>query len=431
MNFASKMIVLPLLSTIFFTSCLTDSSKEKRVKHISSEKVAKVLLTEGNNEKAAEEYARMGELLLLPEGLQYADKMFDKALSADPNNSRALFYSAVLKPVLKFKGFTRRFLPMLTFGQKMKLKIYEQKIRDLNIPEFMEFAMMLPRGKKRINNIYELQGFLKDELLPELIKSSEMISLLENQKTFNLSINLTRLGFGKNYNYSETYCWIDDEGYQTCEYYNESYSTANLKSEIYKVDSSDVTLVKAGVVTLLNYIRGYTAYKFEGVEEIQEEINSLKNGTVEQKIKIINKYENYLVLNSDNQLSELQSSLSEVLVSLIDLYSSQELLCNKYYRKNNLIKDICITSKQVLNYENQLEYLAGPKFYKMGNINGKDILIKMDVSTILFNPISDLKLLLPKQFDEKGNALDLPDNTLGGLFPDGDFLSKLKLLHIL
>src|SRR4051812_2289659 len=54
--------------------------------------------------ESADKYARLGELLLVPEGLEYADEFFNKALEVDPSNGKANFYKVATGPAMKLKG---------------------------------------------------------------------------------------------------------------------------------------------------------------------------------------------------------------------------------------------------------------------------------------------------------------------------------------
>jgi hypothetical protein len=71
-----------------------------------SEAAAKQLASDPTKAKEASVYyARLGELLMMPEGAMYADQMFQQALKLDPTNSKAHFYEAFLTPAMTFKGF--------------------------------------------------------------------------------------------------------------------------------------------------------------------------------------------------------------------------------------------------------------------------------------------------------------------------------------
>ena len=76
------------------------------VKENHSESEAKSLAANGQNAEAAAKYARIGELLLVPEGIQYADEMFDKALQADASN--AVGSDIARKRIAGIKALRRR-----------------------------------------------------------------------------------------------------------------------------------------------------------------------------------------------------------------------------------------------------------------------------------------------------------------------------------
>jgi hypothetical protein len=98
-------------------------------------------------------------------------------------------------------------------------------------------------------------------------------------------------------------------------------------------------------------------------------------------------------------------------------------------RNGHIFFPICLTFEHASEAEAIVQMLSGPTTIELGRFaNGNPIHILVDVTRLIRNPPRDLKDALPTEFDYRGTAFPPKDATLGGIFPNGDFLAKLKTL---
>src|SRR4029079_15406870 len=101
----AAIAVSGLAAVSTFSGC--GMKKDENAKTISQQDAEK-LKAQGKNAEAAEKYARLGEMLLVPEGLEYADDFFNQALALDPKNGKANFSKVSTGPAMTLKGFFPR-----------------------------------------------------------------------------------------------------------------------------------------------------------------------------------------------------------------------------------------------------------------------------------------------------------------------------------
>jgi len=434
-----------VLGAVALTGVGCSPTINTKIEKVSSV-TAKQLVKEGKTEEAAAQYARIGELLLLPEGFGYADEMFDKALALDPKNGKANFYSALTKPLLTAQGFIPRLEPIVGPDQAQALQRMRNEIAKLSLPELTKFATQLPQGKKAFANYHDLQRALRTETLPVLALSADKIDKISNEKPLELTINLARLKMGPSYSYSDSneYSYCEREEYNnetgwTCTstvkvisyFYN---SGADLKPTTVLVDPVDLKLLKSSYMAAADYIRMGTAYSAEGFEAFKKRYDAMAavNGnppTAGELVSLIREYTDLGVLESDHELVQLARSAEEILKHGLDLANMQNELCGNEGRKasNSLFKEVCISAAQAQQMQIFADMLAGPKKMPIGMDGaGNPVNILTDLSAVLNNPPKDVKALLPTAFDASGKPTVFPDPTMGGLFPDGDLAEKLR-----
>ncbi|MBI3554941.1 MAG: hypothetical protein HY074_01605, partial [Deltaproteobacteria bacterium] len=357
------------------------------------------LVAEGHTNEAAAEYARIGELLLVPEGIQYADKMFDRALELDPNNGKANFYGAVTKPLMRMQGFISRFAQVAEPDDQKKLASLRKEIEKLNLPELTKFAVRLPDGKSPFADYHEVQRFLKTELLPEVVKSVEKLSRLMGRNDLELNINLARLGFRKMKSTSDyrcehsVYTYTETSGggydahgnpiaklYQFDNWYCSYTSTMELKdilkAERVVLDASDLKIVRGSMMALADFLRLSSAYSFAG---LQEAINNLKileknrdehyrHLSTRDVIQELQRHPDLFTIEKDQEIVALAHSQEQVLRDALSLGELQADLCQNAERAQgeNLIKSFCLYANDLNTIQTALDLLAGPRPIKIG-----------------------------------------------------------------
>jgi hypothetical protein len=464
-----KIFWLPVISAIVaaavtFSGCTGKQSSDQSAKKTlgtASQQFADTLKKEsaaaraaGNNsvadakaQAAAVEYARLGELLLMPEGFQYADQMFAQALSADPSNAKANLYKSVTEPMMTFKGFIPKVERLITQENDMRgLEKLRQNIKDLNMPELEQFAEQVNSGDQVFESYYDVQRFFREKLLPAVLSAVDHLNRVDATNPIQMNFTPERVladpvrHEGEYYS-SWSQCTNDPVQGWSCTYggYESSYNDKKLRN-IYFIDQHDLKIMKSAMMAIADQIRLSTAYSFKDVEFAVRRLNALAQIRVDAGSRltardvtdVLHQYDRLFTLEQDNLLSDIAKSSSQVLTNGIELANLKSALCHNSDRNetNSLITSICIEAKAVDSMQMGLDLLAGPKEVTLGTDedDGTPIKLIVDITTVLNHPTKDLKSLLPVTFDKVGNPTSYPDPTMGGLFPNGDFIDKMKLI---
>lgn len=395
---------------------------------------------------AADKYARMGELLLMPEGFQYADEMFGKALELDPNNNKANFYKAVTEPAMLGKGFIPRIERLLTDENNLRdVEKLRESIEKLDMPELTDFAKNLPASEKAFLSYYDVQRFEREKLLPALKVAADRLNKIDVSKTpLELRVNPDRLKTDpvrkeSSYSYQYEYC-NNNNGYYQCQenHYNGSYGDLEKPQTVYHVDKHDLKIIQSSYTAMIASVQIATAYsqkdsefairRLKGLASLRERSED-RNVTAEDVTNLLREFPELFTLEKDNELAQVAGNVSSILKNALSFNDMKSELCDSKTRtiKNASIFPICLTSNMVDSLKMGVDLLAGPKEIDLGtDAQGRTVRIMIDISKILKNPPADLKALLPVSFDDNGNPENYPDTTMGGLFPNGDIIEKMK-----
>lgn len=441
---ASLMMIViactkPAPSSKVFTEAEANAMAQKSKDLIAAGKTAEGQVVAKD---AADYFARIGELLMIPEGIEYADRMFKRAINLVPNHSKANFYQSVTSIVLANRGFIPLYERLVTTEKESEnIERARAQIEKYNLPEVTAFATQLPLGQRPLENYHDLQRFAREKLLPVIINSVNKLGRIDlSRESLKLNIQPEKLipghkktvSFGS---YNSSSCYQDSREGWKCTHYNNhwTYESQELRNE-YHVDQHDLKVIKSGFMALADTIRLGTAYSLRDAENVIKRIKAtdhIGRVTTRDFVMILRDNPEFLKLEGDQLLSELRASVQVALRNMLDLDAIQSELCypNKRTEETSLITPICIMADQVAGLKLSLALLAGPTEVTLGkDLDNSDIKIVMDVTRVLESPIRDLKDLLPTSFNKKGEPIGFPDHTLGGLFPNGDLKEKLERL---
>lgn len=400
------------------------------------------------NAMSADELARIGELLLMPEGMTYANQMFDQALAIDPKNNKANFYKAWTGPLMTLQGYIPMVQPLLVNqGDQDGLERIREHLATLNMPELQSFATTLAPGQKPFTSYYDVQRFIHDTVLPSIQAAVTNISAVDTSAG-PLQLNFTpqRLKIdpvrqSTTYDEYSSYCTYDPStGYQCQNYgYNYSYTDPKLPN-VYYVDQYDIKVLRSSFLALEDQIIVGTAYSAENLEVATRQIKAvddlrreagLPGASAQDIVNVLanSQFGTLFTLEQDQGLGSISGSVAEALRNGIALANLKSQLCDSSSRNasNSLIHPICIEADVVDQLQVGLNVLAGPSLVNFGyDQNGNVVQIEMNLAAVLAKPPTDLKALLPTSFDSNGDPSNYKDPTMGGLFPKGDFISKLE-----
>ncbi|HBQ21352.1 MAG TPA: hypothetical protein DD708_05395 [Deltaproteobacteria bacterium] len=354
-------------------------------------------------------YAELGESALeVPKAYPLAIEAFEEALKMDPMNSKANFYHGILKPFLHLRGFSMRLSKILSpeaVSQLTFSAVNDEKDAELQkiISEFLHDANHRPIFK----TMTEFQTFLFSELLPLLEESKRKMDVALRDPTFKIKFVISRWDNPK--------LWSGHQGYVI-------------------FDAIDVLSVKHVCEGLIFFIKIFSAYDLDALLNLRNEFTNKEGDTQKEVIEAIRKYPSFLTLKKGFALS-LKEVLRDAPNAIEGLRLIGKMLKNDTVRAEKLFN----TFKTESDYQDFLdgltkatEVISGPfevqiEANNAENPNPKKILVNGTV--FLSKPIPDLKALLPREFSKNGKiAKSFPDQTFGGLIPNGDFISSLCAL---
>lgn len=424
-----KKIVLPVLCAGLIgtlgTACSKDDDKKQVIVNTNSIQEAAGDLTE-----SAEKLALAGEQLVSPISFMYADLIFDMALVANPENKRAQFFKALIKPMMAMKGAMSRVKPVV------------KTLSDEQQKEYNEFIAKAPESA--------LKTFLMDG--PEDIKTEEdalkfmdgyrsawedIRVFMKENKDLNLDVNIMTLAGAaaaldsaskecKAENPSDGVFAVDAK----CDYLKA------LKVNISRADTEVIQQVAAGMQI---YHILATSYSLDGVRDYAES-NQENDVSAEEVIKHFSENTTAGKLRH-NGLAKITKMGVDAISGTRWALSMKNEICpegktSKRNRKGFLVRDgICIkeVNSKGKPTEDLLKTIEAALTGGTIAIEGKDDMGNKVAETVirpsapLDNPIQDLRSVAPTSYnDECGSPVALADNTIGGLFPNKDANSYLK-----
>lgn len=394
------------------TSC---TQSEKIIeKHFSDDKPAQKI--EVQEDMDSEQMALAGEQLISTWNFMLADKVFNWSLTKDPNNKRAQFYSALLKPFMLTKGLGVRLRPYLrnnggTEGLENNLK---------NLPESPLKAFLMD-GTEDINNTKDIQKLLVqtrdawNDFRKFLIANQSMSIVLNmNPSTFQDQIS-------KNISSG---CKIEENTERNV-VVNCDYAHAFQK----KVNAADLLALRQMAASYVLYLSIYTSYSLDGFDALAK----IDNGNMTEQER--NDYFEHRMpgagqLRKDNNLSLIPNLGSDFLAAARWVVQYQQNLCpqrtsignNK--RPGHLVDGSSFCVENVSKAEKDLQMLEatlrGPIEFVMPTKKGLKKSSQVDYMALFNKPVEDLRSLLPSSYNSCGKAVTLRDKTVGGLFPLAD-----------
>lgn len=421
----AKAFMAPALLTMIACEPIqiqhVQDKKQKNKVELPKEMSTKRFAFESNKE-FNQRQVRMGEILAQsPIGFPHAANVFKGVLASDPNNDKALLYSAFLDIAMSYQGLVGK-SEDLNENPEDALML-RKEIKKMGYPEITDFLLKF-KGPK-----YQNYRDVQKDLLGKMQKSYKKALRKLERVQGDVELIITQMKTSNTeISYNCQNRQADGFEFTECQIKEEMNGISLLPAKIKTVDVEDVKVLKGSIKGILNYTRLLSAYSLEGQKALTEEIKDKELTSYELHQLVLEKYPNYLVLDSQNELGELRASLTEMVEIAMDLESLNNKFCDNELREMNLIQSICFDEKARAQMEDTLDMLAGPKEITLGyNAEQLPVTILMDLPGFLSNPLADLKSILGSfDYDDEGNGHIAREPQLNGLFPNGDYLEKLK-----
>ncbi len=379
-----------------------------------------------SKEETAEALALAAEKMALnPTGFFFAGELTAKALEIDPQNTRARFYQALLKPFLAQRGIWARIEPWM---KKQGGEIYRDYLEARRSAPESNYKQFLLDGKPDIVTIKDIQDHFAVTRQELLATRDDIKGLKHTQFQANFVIY----------------------GHPTSSEIVEQCSPKKLADGVYEIPKCPEAYLfpiklarpdfEALALSYSAFAAGYTwiftAYSIEGLQEIQDalKIEEEKNGMVgaDKALAIIKSHPEFLQLRDPQALKEILSLGTEGTEALNYALKHQPELCRHakedprnrrgyLYGNGFCAKSAASHAVALLNAN-----MRGPVqiVKELDSIDNNDddsrrYLTTVNVEQILTNPIQDLKSILP-EFDTTNGRMKFADESLGGLFLNND-----------
>jgi hypothetical protein len=365
---------------------------------------------------------------MTPLGFMYADVVFDKALEIDPKNDRARFYKAFLKPVMSLRGSLARVKPLVDLSDSATRTNYKKTIDEIPNSGLRTFLLDGPADIVDEKSAQDFLAQYRNEL-------NEYRLFLRENKGLKLTLNLSELSWQGRIDEVVKECPVQEVSYGTYEIINCDFS------KVLQVDVSraDIEIMQQIVAGYQLYSIMYTTYDATGLINL----SSAQPLTQKQAVLFLKSNSDFGKLRKDHQLETVLSMGSDVVAGVRWALTIQNELCpngsaNPKNRPGLLFREgICVKSRtddgrsvqEILRtVESAIAGQSTPNVFIGRGINeGQTYDSVVNIAAPLKNPVQDLKSMMPTKFDQCGNATDVGDNTLGGLFPQGDAKTILTL----
>ncbi len=436
-------------------------------------------------EQKAQKLVEAGEMLFSPESFFLADRLFVEAMNHDSSNKKAQMYRAITKPMMNLKGIVKRIEPLMKKDPKSyesyQANYYGEQAGIRMHPLLDEF---LKDGEPDIATEKDLQDFLQGQVAAY----DEARTFFRENRDLELEINVSEKWFDqrlKDRGHICTYTRIHDLATDIdCE--------INMDFMKMKVDRGEMEVFKNSFAGMQIYSILLTAYDGTGLQKTIMETRDEPLMTQQQKIEIAkNSDEKLGTLRDDQALSQIVDLGIDAMVGVRWIQENQETLCPLPTEGTSFVYtgEVEITSRVDGNGNYHYDYRPGKEllrregyvldeglclnegtfhsplekvldtidlalsggvievegekkrqtFIQMGRSNipvirstGEKVKAEIRPTAVLNNPIQNLRSVAPDAYNDCGEAKSFADNSLGGLFVNGDadqFLSETKAIN--
>ncbi len=411
-----------------------------------------------SNQADAESLALLAERLFYTGGFIYVNEVADQALKLDPNNKRAKLYKAFGNWIDLSRGLLKRVTPLArTVGYRALQGLAE--LRDSMPAGMRQFFL---DGIEDIQTTEELQDFfLANRFAIQKIGDAleELGDDLFVMTHYSLEVRYRYFDY-----WTQTWYWYTDiySGphwgncpvsriapgvfvFEPCtwngwdgRHYPYPPPSSDIQVRLLRqqliTDRLDIEALK-GVVNGMNIASSLllSTYSLAGLENITSKLSSGIPATNEELHHLFQEQPKFLTLRDREWLSQIRLQGQEFLDALEWYQQNFSQLCGSEsgeLRQGHFfgpqicfLKDlnkIMLTADQALRgsfpYEkSRLDWSEWPPVHRHYNT-------RIDFIPFLQGQITDLRALLPNRFNSCGQSIGLPDESLGGVFPLGDFI---------
>jgi hypothetical protein len=416
-----------------------------------------------NPKQRSEKLTEMGEKLLTSYSFMYADRIFDLALSFDQKNRKAQFYKRLVSVYTPFKGFIARVKPIAdTYKGTDNYNFIQSEIERFGKGNLFRY---LTENSQSI-------PLIKSELAFQKIAEDYQQSLLElreflvHNMDLKFSMTIPSLVSGIDYNPFQgrlldgsSALWNQCDVRVLGENIYQLDECPLLEQKSLNVDRVDLEILRILIASRLIETVFATSYQLNGYFKINQRRHRLE--------KIISDQEYVQYFDSVPEFGKLKPSQKLHLIRElgVDLYSALSWLTSntrqscpdggftldRAVRPNQYfgMGIYCIYGSQRVQsidrpnitdvslselLSSSWKILNGGSFYVGGKgESGQTVTTKAQLIPFLKKPTTNIKSLLPTNFNTCGNGINVDEEAWSSFLPDRkttDFLTEIGRLGV-
>ena len=367
--------------------------------------------------KEVEKLISWGEQAVNLKSFPQAVEIFEEALRIDPTNAKANFYAGVLKPFVLVEGIVPKIGQVLTSAEFEKLMERVKKSRDeakeisLYFPYFIDFLLKPSSKNGEVitpwKTIADIQSALSREggAFAVLEESISRLSLVLKEPGFSLMVNLAVIVGDKK----------DALPYEK------------------EINLAEVALVKGIFHALLFVGNTLSAYELDTLLKVMRELG--ENATFPKVLEELRKEENKNSLTlREGGAASLQNAHRNLIGVVDSLVAVLDLAVEEISKGENNQEDDLLPAKQLAEMASDFKPILTlvkeivSSRYEVKNPNSGEVVVVLNLPALFSGQNTDFKKLLPTAFDDEGEPTAWGDNTLGGIFPNGDWPEAMEKL---
>jgi len=426
-------ILSVVLLVTLFTACspserhilVKENTPEKKLTPVSS------TVDGGGATDPSDDLADEGEAFLEKIKLNEAFGKFSEALRINPQNHRATFWRASLRPLLEFKGIARRVQALYQQATRNSGR-YEAMKNDLSKSNSSIMEAFLNDGPEDIRTTEELQEWM-DRLRNSIVAFRHEIRSIREAE---LSIAIPSFFYsGKQ---ASSQC--RSVGFGPVSFDGPEGACGGSGKSTIGVNRADLESILAGAGVYQAYLELWTAYRINSVPLMsgnQKPVDSRESA--EAAVKSMFSTHRDGELRQAKPFSGIRDLSTEMIIGLKFIQDHQQELCPLGYstpenRKGYLIAaGLCIQfSPEDKDHEGNEATRAIRMLETFLTGRPLDIVVqgtsaKFKAMELFENPPKNLQDLAPFVFDECGNLVKINARTSSAYFAEGDFNSLLAI----
>jgi hypothetical protein len=361
------------------------------------------------------------ERLVYTDGVVFAKGYFDQALKEDPNNIKARFYSGLLTLVALQQGLVKRVVPVVAYAATPGRQAdYKSEVRKFPEGYVKRFAL---NGSANIDSEDKVLVQLQTDMDHLMAFRASLNAMRDSGQTVSLYVPRIK-EFTLAEQDSRCPVQVMGDGVFKILHCSDEQSTVRINF----ADFEALRLMIGGLVASYAPLFGYD---MQGVLNVAHRLQNVRS--VSQKTMITE-------VKKEPRLGEVKSTYYLHIMAALGTEASSGYLVLSQIQKACPQGEISDSNRPGYLYKSG--FCASPSFknalvranlttqgtqtWKDKDLHGADFTTALNGNPFFTGNVKNISSLLPNRFDHCGKASGLPDETLGGTFPNGDATKAIR-----